>query len=83
MFAAKVANGFTQTTIDNIWQRERDIMNAALTTAEGDANRSVSLMLADKDFDIAKFEQSAKDRASRSQFFYENAREALDWARLG
>jgi hypothetical protein len=77
--SAKIASGFTQTTIDNIWQRERDIMAAALNTAEGDANRSVSLMLADKDFDAVKFAQDAKDNAARSQLFYEGVNKIFNW----
>lgn len=79
MLSAKVASGFTQSTIDNIWQRERDIMNAALTTAEGDANRAVSLMIADKDFDAIKFVQSAKDQAAKSQLIFESISNFFKW----
>ena len=71
MNAAKVANGMTQTTIDQIWQRERDIMNMVLTTSEGDANRNVSLLLADKESkalaDAASKRESAADTAAKYQ----------------
>jgi hypothetical protein len=77
--SAKIASGFTQTTIDNIWQRERDIMNSALTTAEGDADRAVSLMVADKDFDAVKFVQSAKDNAAKSQLITERISKIFKW----
>jgi hypothetical protein len=69
MSSAKIANGFTQTTIDQIWQRERDIMSAALTTAEGDADRNVSLMLGDKEAQALANRQAtaqeAEDTASK------------------
>jgi hypothetical protein len=65
--AAKVANGFTQTTIDQIWQRERDLMSAALTTSEGDANRNLSLMLGDKEAAALANVQKAKDNAAMWQ----------------
>jgi hypothetical protein len=62
--AARVANGLTKTTVDQIWQRERDIMSASLTTSEGDANRALSLLLADKEAALAKSEIKAADRAA-------------------
>jgi len=65
--AAKAANGYTQGTVDQIWQRERDIMNAALTTAEGDANRNVSLMLGDKEAQALAKAQGAADTAAKSR----------------
>jgi hypothetical protein len=67
MVAAKAANGFTQTTIDSVWQRERDIMAAALTTSEGDANRNLSLLLADKEAAALRQAQKAKDNAAKWQ----------------
>lgn len=67
MTAAKVANGMTQVTLDQIWQRERDIMNAALTTSEGDANRSLSLLLADKEADALAKSQKSADTAAKWQ----------------
>lgn len=67
MTAAKIANGFTQTTIDQVWQRERDIMAAALTTAEGDANRNVSLLLGDKEAAALSQAQASRDNASKWQ----------------
>ena len=66
--AAKAANGFTQSTVDQIWQRERDIMNAALTTAEGDANRNVSLMLGDIEARALAKSQKAADTSAMLQF---------------
>ena len=66
--AAKAANGFTQSTVDQIWQRERDIMNAALTTAEGDANRNVSLMLGDKESQALAKSQKAAETSAMLQF---------------
>ena len=66
--AAKTANGFTQSTVDQIWQRERDIMNAALTTAEGDANRNVSIMLGAKEAEVLAKAQKASETSAMLQF---------------
>ena len=67
MVAAKAANGMTQTTIDQVWQRERDIMNAVLTTSEGDANRALSLLLADKEAGALADAQKAADTSAKYQ----------------
>jgi len=67
MTAAKVANGMTQTTIDQIWQRERDIMSAALTVSEGEANRALSLLMADKEADALAKSEKAADTAAKFQ----------------
>lgn len=65
--AVKAVNGMTQTTIDQVWQRERDIMNAILTTSEGDANRRVSLLLGDKEAAALSDAQNAADTRAKYQ----------------
>jgi len=48
---ARSANGFTQTTLDNLWQRERDLMAFAFQQSESTEERNLQLLLADKQID--------------------------------
>jgi hypothetical protein len=64
---AKTINGLTQNNLDQIWQRERDIMSFAVGISEGDANRNLSLLLADKEALALSQAQDAKDNASKWQ----------------
>jgi len=64
---AKTINGLTQNNLDQIWQRERDIMSAGLTISEGNANRNLSLLLADKEADALSQAQNAADNAAAWQ----------------
>lgn len=49
MEAAKTANAFTNAALDQIWQRERDLMNFAFTQAENKLDRDLSILLGDKE----------------------------------
>jgi hypothetical protein len=64
---AKTINGLTQNNLDQIWQRERDIMSAGLTISEGNANRNLSLLLADKEAEALSKAQNAADNAAKWQ----------------
>jgi len=44
--AAKVANAFTASTLDQIWQRERDMMSMAWKSSESSADRANSIIMA-------------------------------------
>jgi len=44
--AAKVANAFTASTLDQIWQRERDIMSMAWKSSESAADRANAIIMA-------------------------------------
>lgn len=47
----KFANALTASALEQIWQRERDLMSYAFTASESAANRDVSLLLADKEIE--------------------------------
>lgn len=49
MEAAKTANAFTNAALDQIWQRERDLMNFAFTQTENKLDRDLSILLGDKE----------------------------------
>jgi hypothetical protein len=63
MEAAKAATQMTQLSMDQLWQRERDLMSFAFTSYESSLDREVQLMLGDKTVAIANMEQKAADRA--------------------
>ena len=57
---AKTINALTSTNLDQIWQRERDIMSYAFTAQQSALDRSLTLLLGDK-----KLEQVEKPLAER------------------
>jgi hypothetical protein len=48
---ALAANAFTQGTLDQIWQRERDLMDYVFKAYESEKDRAVEIVLADKKYD--------------------------------
>jgi len=51
---AKDVNGLTQKSLDEVWQRERDLMDMAFRGEEARMDRILSLLLADKDLQSAR-----------------------------
>jgi len=45
---AQTVNGLTLKTLDEIWQRERDLMDYSFTSSENAADRALSILLGDK-----------------------------------
>jgi hypothetical protein len=62
MQQAQAANAFTQGTIDQIWQRERDLMDYAYKGSEASKQRALDIILADK-----KYDEYAKARADQEK----------------
>ena len=58
--AAKETNGITQSTLDQVWQRERDIMDFAFRQSESSTDRALSVFLADKEVDQRQWETAQK-----------------------
>tara|TARA_B100000497_G_scaffold42942_1_gene50034 strand:- start:30 stop:2285 length:2256 start_codon:yes stop_codon:yes gene_type:complete len=59
MVAAATVNTFTKSTLDNIWQRERDLMDYAFKGSEAEKERMVSILLGEKQ--IAAYEKARKE----------------------
>ena len=57
---AKTINALTSTNLDQIWQRERDIMSFAFSAQQAALDRSLNLLLGDK-----KIEQVEKELSER------------------
>ena len=67
MAAALAANQMTQSTLDQVWQRERDIMDYAFRQSESATDRALSVFLADKNVDLAKWQESQASKRSNKQ----------------
>ena len=66
--AAKMAAEITSSVMDQVWQRERDLMSFAFTATEGLADRALEILMGDK---IAAIESLKLDSAD------ENARDYM------
>ena len=60
MANARAANGLTQTALDSIWQRERDLMAFAFQSSESEADRNLQILLADKGINAQKSASKAE-----------------------
>ena len=70
MADAKNANALTQAAMDQIWQRERDLMAFAFQASESQMERDNNLLLADKQIqankDAANAQLDAQDSAAKA-----------------
>jgi len=70
---AKIANAFTASTIDQIWQRERDIMSMAWKSSESSADRANNIVMAQMGISAQKealaTQQAAEKSAAVGSFF--------------
>jgi len=62
MIAAATANQMTQATMDQIWQRERDLMDYAFKASESEKDRHVNILIADKK--IEEYQAARDDEES-------------------
>jgi hypothetical protein len=60
--SALAANEMTQRMVDTVWQRERDIMDYAFRQSETATDRALSVFLADKNVDLAKWERHQSNK---------------------
>ena len=66
---AKQANGLTNKVLDQIWQRERDIMNFGVAQSESALERATRLLLGDKDLDAVRIKADGMEDAAKTSFF--------------
>ena len=66
---AKQVNGLSNKAIDQIWQRERDLMQFAVAQSESALERSTRLLLADKQLDSVRMQLDTAEAAARTSFF--------------
>ena len=58
---AKQVNGLTNKSIDEIWQRERDMMDMYFSSEEKKQDRVLSLLLGDKEIEASKIAADSKE----------------------
>ena len=58
---AKDVNGLTNKAIDQLWQRERDLMSYAFTMSESSKERTLAILLADKKLEQVRMELDKAD----------------------
>ena len=66
---AKQTNNLTNKQIDEIWQRERDIMSFTFTQAENAFDRVLKVLLADKDLEFARDQIESDGNSKRAELF--------------
>ena len=58
-------DGLTNKTLDQIWQRERDLMSFAMTSSENAMDRAMQLLLGDKSLEALRIKLDAEESAAR------------------
>ena len=70
MAFAKAVNGMTSNNLDQIWQRERDLMQYNFESVEQGKNRGVQLLLGEQDLEeLRQTVQYSEDKAGTEMFF--------------
>jgi hypothetical protein len=67
---AKTINSLTSSNLDQIWQRERDIMQYNFTSAESAKDRALSILMGDKELDALKKELGYKEDTAKTQLLF-------------
>ena len=66
---AKDVNGLTNKALDQIWQRERDLMSFAFTASESAMERTTRLLLGDKTLEGVRMQADAQEGVAKTSFF--------------
>lgn len=64
-----MTNGLSMQAIDQIWQRERDLMQYAVAQSESALDRATKLLLGDKNLEGIRKQIEATEGAAKSNFF--------------
>jgi hypothetical protein len=59
---ARTINALTSTNLDQVWQRERDIMSYSFTQSETAKDRALNILLADKDLGAYREKMAADEK---------------------
>ena len=66
---AKQSNNLTNKQLDQIWQRERDIMSFSFTQSESALDRSLRVLLGDKTLEQFRIQADATEGAANAELF--------------
>jgi len=67
---AKDVNALTDGALDEIWQRERDIMSFSVDVAENAKDRALNLLLADKNLESVRKQIAAGEDAAETEMWF-------------
>jgi len=65
MELARTSNAMTAKALDEVWQKERDILSYAFTSAETDKEIAGNLLYADKQVNLAKWQEAKAESAAK------------------
>jgi hypothetical protein len=68
---AKSMNGMTAKAMDEIWQRERDVLSYAWNSLEREEDRALEVLLADKKDALTKWEENQKEKEARTALLWD------------
>jgi len=66
---AKEVNGLTQKSLDDYWQKERDIMSYAFAQSEGAADRALKILLGEQSLTSIRDQLEFKEEESKAKFW--------------
>ena len=66
---AKQVNGLTNKVIDQVWQRERDLMSFSMAESESALDRALKIIIADKDLEAVRAQLDAQEARDQGSFF--------------
>ena len=66
---AKEVNGLTQKSLDDYWQKERDIMSYAFAQSEGSADRALKILLGNQNMDSIREQLEFRESEAKSEFW--------------
>ena len=66
---AKEVNGLTQKTLDDYWQKERDIMSFAFAQSEGAADRALKILLGEQSLTAIREDLEFKENEAKAKFW--------------
>ena len=72
-------NGMTNKALDQIWQRERDLMSYSFSSKEKALDRILSVIVADKTVEAARVAADATEAAGKSEFWGNVLGGIFDW----
>ncbi len=65
---AKTINALSAKNLDEIWQRERDIMSNAFVASQSAADRALQIVLGDKELEGIRLQMEAEEDIAKTKF---------------
>ena len=66
---ARTVNALTLKSLDEIWQRERDLMDYAYNSSENASDRALNLLLADKNLEAVRMELESEEASAKGSLW--------------